>query len=756
MRKNPIINTATTLGKLIGFLAVSVLCGVLVAGLVVPVTALGGSTVSNSITAFDNLPAELQVGAPQGVTNIYASDGTTVIARLFNQNRVEVGIDQMSPNIKNAVVAIEDSRYYEHGGVDPTGILRAAVSLFSKGGRQGASTITQQYVNNVIIQNLEAAGKGDQAKLGGDKTAGDKIREMKLAIAVEKQYSKQDILKGYLNIVNFANGTYGIQAASQFYFGINATDLTLAQGALLAGVVNSPSFYDPVKNPDNAKSRRDQVLDRMLQLKMVNQADHDAAIATPVAVTPHPKPQGCATASMAPFFCDYVLRTFLNNPDYGATEADRAQLLYQGGLSIKTTLDPNAQKITQDLEDQTSSPDDIQRLNRGSAMVSVEPGTGKILTMAQNFKMSDQAANGQTSYNFSVPKTDLDGNSLNGLGTMQVGSTMKPFTFAAWLQAGKSMNATVDGSQRRYPAGYPWKNSCGTTSSNYAGTADNPLLSNDSLRDYNNWNVLDGLVSSINTVTFAAAAQLDFCNIKKITEAAGILTGDTRKPLSFEYASDLLGSNSIDPLTMANAFATFANKGTYCSPIAIASVSDPSGKQLPVPSANCKSTFITPDVAAGMLYAMQQVFARRDGSGSLINPNLRAFQSTANIGGKTGTTTGNQDTWVVGTTSGIATASWFGNPTGSLSDNYVNQGVTINGVPYAQLDGANIAGTAFSKLMQQVAPNYNKAAFPTPPAKMVNGTPPPAPPKQNTSPSSPPASPPANTPAPPADGGTKP
>ncbi|POC79035.1 glycosyl transferase, partial [Vibrio vulnificus] len=107
----------------------------------------------------------------------------------------------------------------------------------------------------------------------------------------------------------------------------------------------------------------------------------------------------------------------------------------------------------------------------------------------------------------------------------------------------------------------------------------------------------------------------------------------------------------------------FANKGTYCSPIAIASVSDPSGKQLPVPSANCKSTFITPDVAAGMLYAMQQVFARRDGSGSLINPNLRAFQSTANIGGKTGTTTGNQDTWVVGTTSGIATASWFGNPT---------------------------------------------------------------------------------------------
>ncbi|GAA1048641.1 transglycosylase domain-containing protein [Arthrobacter russicus] len=759
VRKNPIINTATTLGKLIGFLGVSVLCGVLVAGLLVPATALSGSTVSNSINAFDNLPAQLDVNTPQGVTNIMASDGTTVLASLYNQNRVPVELDQMSPNIKNAIVAIEDSRFYEHGGVDTTGILRAIVATFAKGDRQGASTITQQYVNNTIIQNLEAAGKGDQAKLGAQKTAGDKIREMKLAIAMEKQYSKEDILKGYLNIVNFANNAYGIQSAAQLYFGVNAADLSLPQAAVLAGVVNSPSYFDPIAQPQNATDRRNLVLGRMLDLKMITQAQHDEAVATPLTLNVQPRTQGCATSSTAPFFCDYVLRTFLNNPDYGATADDRARLLYQGGLTIKTTLDAGAQTIAQDQQNKTSSPEDIQRLNRGSAMVSVEPGTGKIRAMAQNFKMSDVAANGQTSYNFSVPAVDLQGNPLNGLGKMQVGSTMKPFVFAAWLQAGKSMNTLVNGAKRDYPSSFRWTNSCGTTSSNYSGTGtDTPLLPNDSNGDYNTRTALAGLVGSINTITFAEAAQLDICNIKKITEAAGLRTGDTRQPLSFEQASQFLGIDSIDPLTMANAYATFANKGTYCSPIAIESITDGTGKQLPVPSADCKSTIITPEVAAGTLYAMQQVFTAPGGSGSAINP--RPSQNVANMGGKTGTTDFSQDTWVVGTTSGLATASWFGNPTGNTTDVfYQNQNKTFNGRTYPRLDGAYIAGTAFSSYMNAVAGNFNTAPFPAPPARMVNGNPPPAPPAQPSpsSPSSPPATPPAAPPAsPPASGGTNP
>lgn len=759
MRKNPIINTATTLGKLIGFLSVSVLCGVLVAGLLVPMTALSGSTVSNSINAFDSLPAQLDVNTPQGITKVMASDGTTELASLYNQNRVPVELDQMSPNIKNAVIAIEDSRFYQHGGVDSTGILRAVVATFARGDRQGASTITQQYVNNTIIQNLEAKGKGTEAKLGAQKTAGDKIREMKLAIALEKQYSKEDILKGYLNIVNFSNNAYGIQSAAQTYFGVNAVDLSLPQAALLAGVVNSPSYFDPITNPDNAINRRNLVLGRMLDLEMIDQPQYDAAVATPLTLNVQKRAQGCVTSATAPFFCDYVLRTFLNSSDYGATPEDRARLLYQGGLTIKTTLDAGAQAIAQDQQNKTSSPEDIQRLNRGSAMVSVEPGTGKVRTMAQNFKMSDTAANGQTSYNFSVPQQDLDGNPLNGLGKMQIGSTMKPFIFAAWLQAGKSMNTLVNGAKRDYTSSFRWNNSCGTTSSAY-GDPGQPLLPNDSQSDYNTRTALDGLVKSINTVTFAEAAQLDVCNIKKITEAAGVRTGDTRQPLSFEYAPQFLGVDSIDPLTMANAFATFANKGTYCSPIAIESITDSTGKQLPVPGADCKSTFITPEVAAGTLFAMQQVFSAPGGSGAAINP--RPNQNVANMGGKTGTTDFSQDTWVVGTTSGLATASWFGNPTGNTTDtNYQNQRVTINGRYWPRLDGAHIAGTAFSIYMNSVAGNYNKASFPEPPAKMRFGNPPPAPPARSNPnpPSSPPSAPPAppSQPAePPANGNTNP
>ncbi|AJT41961.1 transglycosylase domain-containing protein [Psychromicrobium lacuslunae] len=712
VRKNPIINTATTLGKLVGFLAVSVLCGVLVAGLMVPAVALTGSAASTSIDAFDKLPGELTSADAAVATKILASDGS-LIANLYTQNRQPVGFDQMSPFIKNAVVAIEDSRFYEHGGVDATGIMRALVSTV-QGGRQGASTITQQYVNNKIIQGLEAQNKGDLAKIGAAKTVADKLREMKLAIALEKQQSKDQILAGYLNIVNFANGAYGIQAAAQRYFSVDASKLTLVQAATLAGVVNSPSFYDPIAHPDNAKDRRNDVLDKMLAQKMINKKDHDAAVAAPVTLKPKVQPQGCATAAVAPFFCEYVKNLILGDATFGKTVDDRAQALYQGGLTIKTTLDPKAQKIAQDQQNNTTGPND----NRGSAMVSIEPGTGKVLTMAQNFKMSAVAAVGQTSYNFSVGKFDADHNPLGGLGTMGVGSTMKPFTFASWLDDGRSMNTVLNGAKRVYGTDTVWRNSCGTTTgyfdSSLPGSDD---LQNDDPNHYYSMSVLNGLVGSINTITFASASQLDFCKIKQMTTEAGIIDGVTGKPLTFDTASKLLGSDSIDPLTMANAFATFANKGVYCKPIAINSITDSQGKQLQVPQSECKQT-MKPEVAAGVMYALQRVLSdKARGSGALIQPNVN--QDSYNLGAKTGTTNFGVDTWVVGTTSGLATASWFGSPTGEIDKPFHNQNVTINGRPYAQIDGANIAGTAFSNFMNEVAPSYKHEDFPQPPSSML-------------------------------------
>ncbi len=611
--KNPLFDTATTLGKIILFLGVSAICGVLVAGLLVPAAAVSGSAASGSIQFFDTLPAELKVDPPSQATTVLAADGS-VIANLYTENRTRVSLDQMSPNIKNAIIAIEDNRFYEHGGVDTTGILRALVST-ARGQKQGASTITQQYVNNVINSSLEAEGKGDQVLLNGvNKGVGDKLREMKLAIALEKKFTKDQILEGYLNIVFFNRDAYGIEAASKFFFSTTAKDLTLPQAALLAGVVNSPSYYDPITHPDNAKVRRDLVLKAMLTQGKIKQADYDAAVATPVKTKVTQPHQGCAYASTAPYFCDYVVHLLLNNPAYGADAAERERKIFRGGLTIKTTLEPKAQSVAQAQVDAAAgaNPD-----KWGAALVSVEPKTGKITNMAQNTSFLAAKGKFDTELNFNVDKYDDKGNDLNGLGGFQPGSTMKPFTFAEWLNEGKSMNTVVDGSVREYPTGFPWKNSCGTTTGTYstAEHATDPGIAEDLQNAdegyYKPMTVLKGLYNSINTITFASAAQLDFCGIQKIMDSVGLHSGlptveqgtgkilEPHPKINMSYVGNLLGSTQTAPLTMASAFATFANDGRYCAPIAITSVTDATGAKLPAQDTDCRDA-IKPEVARGV------------------------------------------------------------------------------------------------------------------------------------------------------------
>ena len=477
--KNPLFDTATTLGKILLFLGVSAICGVLVAGLLVPAAAVTGSSASGSIKFFETLPAELQVDPPSQSTSILASDGS-VIASLYAENRTRVSLDQMSPYVKDAVIAIEDSRFYEHGGVDTTGIMRALVST-ARGNRQGASTITQQYVNNVINSSLEAEGKSDQVLLNGvNKGVGDKLREMKLAIALEKKFSKEQILEGYLNIVFFNRDAYGIEAASKFFFSTTAKDLTLPQAALLAGLVNSPSFFDPINNPENAKARRDLVLQSMLTQGKIQQADYDAAVATPVETNVTPARQGCAYSSTAPYFCDYVLHLLLNNPAYGADADERERKVFRGGLTIKTTLDPNAQAVAQT---------QVERLRRG------EPGqVGRLAGLRAARLRQDHldgpehavpGAEGKFNnvINFNVDMRDARGNDLGGLGGFQPGSTMKPFTFAQWLDEGKSMNTVLNGSVRRYPLNYRWKNTCPTRVDGAYNSAQKGLGAADDLQN---------------------------------------------------------------------------------------------------------------------------------------------------------------------------------------------------------------------------------------------------------------------------------
>jgi membrane peptidoglycan carboxypeptidase len=396
----------------------------------------------------------------------------------------------------------------------------------------------------------------------------------------------------------------------------------------------------------------------------------------------------------------------------------------RGGLTIKTTLDPNAQAAAQAQSDAAAgaNPD-----KWGAAMVSVQPNTGKILNMAQNTSFLQADGKFDSQVNFNVDKLDKDGNDLNGLGGAQPGSTMKPFTFAEWLNEGKSMNTVVNAAQRVYPLSYPWRNTCGKVTGGYS-TAQKSLGAADDLQNaeenyYRPMPVLYGLYNSINTATFASAAQLDFCGIQKVVDAVGLHSGlpdadGTPNPkINMSVLANLLGSTQTAPLTMASAFATFANDGKYCEPIAITSVTDQAGKELPAQSTSCRDA-IKPEVARGVTYALQEVL--NQGSGSLIQPRI-STKTNFPIAAKTGTSNFNESTWVVGYTTGVATAAWYGDPLGSQSR--PGQNLTINGKFYPSIDGYQIAGPMFSRYMAQVAPAYGTNPFPAPPSNMVSGTP---------------------------------
>ncbi len=696
----------TAAGRFLLFVFVGAVCGVMVAGLMIPAAAVAGSAAEFSAGLVGSLPDELKIDPPAQTTTVLANDGS-VIATFFSQNRDSVALDQMSPYIREGIVAIEDARFYEHGGIDPTGILRALAAT-AGGGRQGASTITQQYVNNVIIQSHIAAGHPDQVKLGAAKTVGDKIREMKLAIALEKTYSKDQILQGYLNIIYFNHNVYGIEAAAEYYFGVHAKDLSLPQAATLAGVINNPAYYDPVTEPKHAVGRRNIVLDKMLEQGKITAAAHDSAVKSPIGLNVHPARQGCMAAVTAPYFCDYVQRLILNDPAYGADEDARRSALYRGGLTIKTTLDPGLQKIAQGQVNATIAGTDP--LQRGAELVSIEPGTGKVLTMAQNTAYNPAPGPGNYMGNFALPSTDANGQPLDGAGGFQIGSTIKPFIFAQWLNAGKSMNTVLNGAVRDYPPGFPWKNSCGTTTGSYDPAAGTHLLPNDDPNHYYPMTVLQGLYQSINTITFQSASQLDLCEVQKMTTAAGITDGHTNKPYDFSNISNLIGSVDVAPLTMANAFATFASGGIYCAPRALISVTDSHGNSLPVPGPDCRQS-INPGVAAGVTYALKNVLTRGSGYNIPVNKNYDIFA-------KTGTTDGNTMTWTVGATAGIATASWFGSYKGT-GPQWVNQDITINGRYYAGVDGADLAGGQWGRFMDAAAPRFNTSAFGRPPAPVL-------------------------------------
>ena len=642
-----------------GFIALSVTAGVLVSAMLAPVVAVAGVATETGIHVFETMPEALTPDALAQTTDIYAKNRAgepVLLASVYEQNRKNVGWDAVSPFVRDALISTEDPRFYSHGGVDLTSALRAALGNAASGEiGSGASTITMQYVKNILMQRAEALRDKEEREAAyreATKTSMDrKLREMRLAIGLEKALTKDQILLGYLNIAHFGGSVYGIQAAAEYYYGVNASELTLAQAASLIATVNEPNGLriDAAENiGDNTFRRDNDVLASMLKEKKITRAQHDEAVASPVEPNITPPATGCVTANVvgAGFFCDYVQRVIENENILPDATDSRYSAFKRGGYDIYTTLDLDLQASAVAAVD-AYVPRSTEVLDLGSSLVTVEPGTGRILAMAQNkaFNADPEATSPEnTAVNYG---TDY---AYGGSSGFQAGSTYKVFTLAEWLKDGRSLNDVVNGDSRALALS-SFKDSCqGSGTGTYSPK-------NDSGQRPGNISVRSATAQSVNGAYFSMAQKLDQCEIRKTAEAFGVKRADG-KPLT-SYVSDVLGTNEVSPVRMAAAFAGIANKGVYCAPIAIDRIVGPDGTEVPVPASGCAEA-VSPEVAATLATALQGVL--RGGTGSASNP-----YDGVPVFGKTGTTDSEKDTWFVGSTTRLTTAVWVGNVTGDVS-----------------------------------------------------------------------------------------
>lgn len=629
--------------------------GVVTAGMLVPVagpTALAAKSVPS---VFNELPGDLQTVAPAEESQLLDSSGG-VIAHFYDKQRIVVPSANIADVMKKAIVAIEDKRFYEHNGVDATGIARAFVTNLGDSGRQGASTITQQYVRNSLAERGYLEGDADQVSAATEQTTERKLREIKYALALEKTQSKDEILTGYLNIAPFGPITYGVEAASQRYFSKSASELNYLEAALLAGLVQSPVQYDPLTHPEAAQERRDTVLATMLDQGVITQEEYDEGIATSVDSMLHPtvSSEGCSGAdSSKAYFCDYVLSQFLEDPTFGATRIERERLLKTQGITIRTTLDTAKQDAAYASLTNAIPVGDASGLN--DALVSLDPRTGKVLAMAQNTTYGIES--GQTMANYSAA------------GNFQVGSTFKVFILLQWFKEGHSAYETVGSANTFYPNG---SFKCDGRSITTEGYQVNDLAGKTGTM-----NVVRATGQSVNQAFVNMASRVDFCSIFETAYDMGI-TEDGEVPSPFP--ANILGSVSGSPLQMASVFATIANSGQQCKPQSIESVTDRDENVLKEFAADCKEV-ISPDLAnktAALLTASagQYYTSTRLGDG-------RPFAA------KSGTTDGHANTWLTGFTPSLATATWVGH--GDNSSQEVS-GVVINGVYHSEIFGETYVG----------------------------------------------------------------
>ncbi|MFI1764555.1 transglycosylase domain-containing protein [Streptomyces sp. NPDC020800] len=653
------------------FLGVSVLAGAVMAGIALPAAGALGLAAKGSVKGFDEIPANLKSPQLSQRTTILDSKGNQ-IAAVYSRDRTVVDLKDISPYMQKSIVAIEDSRFYKHGAIDLKGVLRALNKNAQSGGvSQGASTLTQQLVKNYFIE--EAGDDPTKVAEATQQTLGRKVRELKYAIQIEEKLGKKKILENYLNITFFGEQAYGVEAAAQRYFSKHAKDLNLQESALLAGIVQSPSRYDPVNDEAEATKRRNIVLQRMAEVGDVSQAEADRAKETPLGLHPSQPKNGCITAVHgAGFFCDYVREVFLTDKEFGKTREDRAKLWNRGGLTIRTTLDPQAQKSVQaSIKDHVYKSDAV-----ATAATVVEPGTGKILAMGQS-----------RPYGFGKDETQINlsvNQNMGGGAGYQPGSTFKPIVAAAAIEGGKP--ATQEYSSpysMMYPSpvaacdGKIWRNDTGKPEK----------LTNENPSEHGPYGMKEATAKSVNTYYVQLISDIGICPVTGMAQKMGVERADGRK--IDQAPSIALGTQEMSPLTMANAYATFASRGMYCTPVAIESITQTVGsetKSLEVPKSTCSRAMSekTADTVSTLLKGVVE-----DGTGQ------EAGLGSRPSAGKTGTTDKRYAAWFVGYTPNMAGAVWVGDP--QHKRQMVN--ITIGGVPHDKVYGGQVPGPIWRDMM---------------------------------------------------------
>ena len=651
-------------------LAIAVVGGLVLGLMALPFVGGIGVAARNVVQSFERLPDSIQTPPLPERTRILASDGTE-LAVLYYQNRVEVPLLSVAPLMRQAIVAVEDARYLNHQGVDLRGAIRALASNTSAGGvQEGASTLTMQYVKNVLVN--EATNAEELAAARGQSTQ-RKLREVRYALALERQYTKAEILERYLNIVYFGGGAYGVEAAARRYFSKSAAELTLTEAATLAGIVQQPVAFDPLRNPELSQKRRNVVLRRMADQGYVSQEEAQQARLVPMGTTLRPTnvANGCTT-SYAPFFCDYVLQTIRTNPIFGDTPEAREAFLRRGGYTIRTTLDSKAQ--TGAFTAVTEKIPITDESKRAAAISMVQPGTGNILAMAQN-RLWGTSGTGRTTYNYNVDRA------FNGTIGMQAGSTFKIFTLAAALEAGISPLEPIASPSPNTFEGFV---NCET------GASFGPVTVRNST-GAGTFGMAQGTAYSINTYFMALEERTGLCRPAEIAESMGVFRG-SGEPL-LRVPSFTLGSMEVTPLAMANAYATFAAHGLYCKPRVILEIRDRTNMSIPVPPEQCEQV-VEPNIADTVTALLTSVI---DGP---IKGRTGGAMSLADrpAAGKTGTTNESAAVWFCGFTPDVAAAVWVGDPRGGFA--YPMKDITVNDKYYSQVFGGTLPGPIWQQAME--------------------------------------------------------